>query len=358
MWALLLALVLGCGAPPALTPWTVSLPAYITPMPVPADNPMTVEGVELGRRLFYDPLLGADGVVSCASCHQQARAFTDGLPVSVGAFGRRTRRNSMPLFNLAWSPALFWDGRAASLEEQVLQPIEGEDELARDLDAVLRDLAERRPYPALFAAAFPGEGLTRQTLAKALAQFVRSLVSFGAPIDQLGRGFEPQGAQLRGSAMFEGPLPREGGVEDLCNVCHEQRAALSAEGPIEHRGLFTDNRLRHNGLPADPGDRGRAEVSGRAEDEGLFRVPSMRNAAVTGPYFHDGRAADLPAVLEHYNTGLHDAPTLDPVLRGPDGAPLRLELGAAELEDMTAVMDLFTDTVFLGNPLHGPPAER
>jgi cytochrome c peroxidase len=345
-------------APPAAlagpTPHTVTLPAGIAPMPLPDDNPLTVEGVELGRFLFYDPLLSGNNTQSCASCHQQARAFTDGKARAVGAHGNEVRRNSMQLANLAWEPSFFWDGRAESLEALVPQPIQDPTEMAQEMPALLDELRRHPDYPARFEAAFPGQALDEALIAKAIAQFLRTLVSFGSFMDRFASSkHELTDPQRRGMELLSSPMPlgAQDGRKDVCNGCHEfQRGLLTEDGA----GLYTNAKARNNGLAPDPADQGIFERSGAPDDLGRFKVPTIRNVGYTAPYMHDGRFATLDEVVGHYNEAVRDLPTVDEFLRY-QGAPVRLGLDEAQVADIVAALALFDDPGFIANPAFSDP---
>lgn len=345
--------LLACTAPP--TPLTLELPAYVAPPPMPADNPLTVEGVALGRRLFYDPGLSADGALSCASCHQQARAFTDGLPRSLDRFGQPLPRNAMSLVNLAWEPSFTWDGARDSIEAQALAVLTNPREHAQDLDALSARLRADRSYRAAFTAAFPDEGVSPQNIARALAQFIRTIVSFDAKIDQMGRGeYEMSPLEARGSDVLIAPLPAgsPAAQPDLCNRCHDQLAGLRPGEGFPKAGLFASPGYFDDGQPSE--DPGRAGVSGDEADRGRFRAPTMRNIAVTGPYLHDGRFASLEALLRSYDTHLSASRDLPDTLR-PGGQPTPLGFSDADIEAVLAVLALFTDETLLSDPRYGPP---
>jgi cytochrome c peroxidase len=337
----------------------LKLPDHIKTPEIPKDNPLSEAGIQLGRHLFYDPVLSGTDDQSCSDCHQQALGFTDGRKIAVGARGTPALRNTMSLTNLAWSSALMWDGRAPSLEAQALIPIEDPLEMDQPLDELVTQLQGHPEYPQKFQAAFPDEPISEVLIARALAQFVRTLTSFNAPIDQLateedlgrrvdGEGVEFTKQQARGSELLTGRLPKSDpeGILDMCNSCHDQYQGLAAEagtpsGVENHdiRGLFSGTGLSHNGLSDSPD---------------VFVIPTIRNIALTGPYMHDGRFETLTEVLEHYNAHMADVPQLDPRLRGP-GGPHRLKLSPVDIEDMVALLDLFTDETFLNNAAFGPP---
>ena len=306
------------------TGYPLVIPAGFSPLPVPADNPLTVAGVGLGRRLFFDPILSVDSTVACASCHDPALAFSDAERFSRGVAGR-TRRQSMSLANVGWAPSLFWDGRAPSLEAQVLEPVVDPVEMGETWQNVEAKLRRHPDYPALFAAAFPGERITRHHVARAVAQYERTLISAGSRYDRFERGeatFDVD--QALGLALYFGE-------RGDCHHCHGT-------------SLLTDNRFHNNGLDAEAAALGRAEVTGSDADVGRFRSPSLRNVALTAPYMHDGRFATLEEVLDHYDGGMHRDARLDPLLLGqPDPR------GFSDLERdaLIAFLHTLTDTAFI-----------
>lgn len=338
---------------PGVEPYVIKLPAKVSAMPVPADNPLTVPGVELGRWLFYDPILSGNNTQSCADCHQQSRSFTDGRQVAIGSEGKPGRRNTSPLVNLAWQTSFFWDGRARTLEDQALMPIQDPLELNQDVDALLEELREHPDYPRRFEAAFPGGGVTRENLAKALAQFLRALVSFDAKIDRIERGeYTMNEAEAHGMYVLRVVAHDEPGGRGDCDDCHVPNSGL-APG-LQAAGLFLNNDFRNNGV-GDARDHGRKEITGRDADEGRFKVPSLRNVAVTGPYMHDGRFATLREVLEHYNA-LPDSEALDDSLK-VEGKPLRMEIPEEVIDALLDLAGLYTDEAFLSNPAFSNPFE-
>ncbi|HZR34830.1 MAG TPA: cytochrome c peroxidase [Nevskia sp.] len=332
--AVALAAVLG-----AALPWTRAAlaerdtPRFRVPAGWPAPrydfaaNPVTPAGFALGRRLFYDPILSRDGSIACASCHQQFAAFAHlDHRVSHGIGGVNGRRNAPGLFNLAWQPELMWDGAAHQLETQPVAPISNPLEMGGSLALAVDRLRREPRYPALFERAFGSPGIDSQRLLRALAQFTGSLVSAGSRYDRAQRG------ELAFTAQEQAGLEL---FRQRCAGCHREP-------------LFSDFSYRNNGLDAAPRDAGRAGVSGRAEDRGRFRVPALRNVALTAPYMHDGRYGSLQQVLDHYGGGIQRSPTLDPLLA--DAAPFSPEQRAALL----AFLDTLTDEDFVHDPRFAP----
>ncbi|GAB3318508.1 cytochrome-c peroxidase [Larkinella ripae] len=309
---------------------------------IPADNPMTQEGVHLGRLLFYEPRLSKTGTISCGSCHQQARAFTDGLALSVGVSGKPTRRNAMSLVNLLWVRRFFWDGRSGSLEEQTLLPLAHADEMGAGPGDAAGMLQKNAPYPALFRRVFGSDTITDARISKAIAQFERSLISADSPYDRYLAGtYSLTAPEERGLRLFSAvPNPEKGVRGGSCAHCHG--------GPRLMQELF-----HNNGLDQQAADPGRQEVTGLTLDHGRFRVPTLRNITLTAPYMHDGRFATLAAVLDHYSEHVQDNTALPrELIPGRAGG---LGLTSAEKTDLLAFLNLLTDTVFVNNPRFSDP---
>lgn len=287
-------LAVGSGAQVPL-----GLDAY---MPVPDDNPLTPARIALGRRLFFEARLSQDERLACATCHNPARAFADARPTSVGLHGRAGHRNVPALINRGYGASFFWDGRAPSLEAQVLQPIDNPRELGAGVGAAMARLAGDADYERAFIAAF-GRAINRLDLARALAAYVRSIRSGGSRFDEYAAG-RPDAltAEARlGLRLFRGKAN--------CSACHV--------GPT-----FTDERIHNTGVAWRHGalsDPGRAVVTGRSEDRGGFKTPTLREIARTAPYMHDGSIATLADVIAFYDGGGHPNPALDAEIR-----PLRL----------------------------------
>ncbi len=318
------------------TPFKYDLPAYAPRLPrAPADNPTTVEGVSLGRFLFYDKRLSGDNTQSCASCHNQADAFTDsGRRLSVGILGIEGKRNSMPLFNLDFADRFFWDGRARSLEEQALMPIEDHTEMAENLPQLVKELQADKSYPAKFFAAFGTSEISEELIGKAIAQFLRSMVSFRSKYDSvrfLNKGFFSESEQ-RGYELF---FSESGGD---CFHCHSEGNLLFSTFTFENNGLTAASQIE------DFPDPGLGSVSGRPEDYGLFKVPSLRNVALTAPYMHDGRFATLKEVLDFYSDSLQYSLNIN----YSNLKRIHLELGGMKLSeeekwDIIAFLKTLTD---------------
>jgi cytochrome c peroxidase len=329
----------------AAHPEPLYLPAKCTPYPfqmsaafpipdLPRDNPLLVERVELGRNLFFDKRVSINDLQSCADCHSQEKAFTDGRRTALGAEGRFGPRKTMPLSNLAWKKEFFWDGRAKSVRELVLQPIQNPIEMHQSLTNLCVKLARAdAKYPSLFSAAFGSPEITAEKIALALENYALTLTSFNAKFDHVLRGedkFTPE--EQRGFELFSREYdPRRQQFGADCFHCHG--------GP-----LFQSQGFANNGLDAEFKDLGRYEVTKRDGDQGKFAVPSLRNIAVTGPYMHDGRFRTLEEAVEHYCSGVRRSATLDPNLaKHPDGG---VPLPAEDKRALVAFLKTLTDDRF------------
>lgn len=287
--------------PAKFTPYRFTMSRTFPVPDLPRDNPLIVERVSLGEKLFNDKRLSRDGTISCASCHHSDAAFTDGLKVSLGIEGRRGDRNAMPLFNLAWKREFFWDGRAKSLRGQVLMPIQDHREMDETLEKVCEKLTASPEDVRLFGQAFGSPGITAEKVSLALEQYLLTLSARDSRFDRAFAGKATLSEEeKRGFELFMTEYePRTGQYGADCFHCHGG-------------ALFSDQQFHDNGLEGDTA--GRAKVSGSASDQGKFATPSLRNVALTAPYMHDGRFATLEEVIEHYSTGIHRRPTLDPNL--------------------------------------------
>lgn len=294
----------------------------------PADNALTEERALLGKRLFYDPQLSRTNEISCGSCHQQRAAFADPNPVSTGVEGRTGTRNAPSIANAAWGKSFFWDGRARSLEEQAGKPIENPLEMDSPLADAVAKVAADPSYAEAFQNAY-GEAPSESSLQKALASFVRSVVSGSSAYDRHLRGddsdFGP--ARKRGEALYLSEKAE-------CFHCHPA-------GSLSNEGYF------NNGSYTDGGDTGRQQVTGRVGDVGKFKVPGLRNIALTAPYMHDGSVPTLEAVIEQYDAGGRGDPTTDSQIKP-------LSLTSEEKADLLEFLQSFTDDSLLSDPRFAP----
>ncbi len=287
-------------------------------------NKLTQQGFLLGRKLFYDPLLSKDGEISCGSCHQQFAAFaTYDHDLSHGVNNTFSTRNAPSLVNLAWMPAWHWDGGINHIEVQPLSPITAKNEMSANLDTVLFILKKDTSYRRMFKAAFGDANINSQRMLKALAQFTGSLISANSKYDMVKRGEASFTAyEERGYEVFK----------KNCETCHKEP-------------LFTDNTFRNNGLALNRfADIGRQQITLLSSDSLKFKVPTLRNAALSFPYMHDGRIYSLPQVIDHYTSKIDTSqPTLDSLLRN------RLTISKKEKNELVYFLYTLNDSAFLKN---------
>jgi cytochrome c peroxidase len=327
-------------------PYPLVYPAYYgNRINIPADNPLTREGVYLGRMLFYEPALSSTNRLSCSSCHLQQFAFTDGRAFSPGVDGILTSRNAMSLANVLWTRNFFWDGRAASLEDQALTPLTSQHEMGQPLSVSAAKLDRIRDYPPLFQAAFGSDSITGDRIIKAIAQFERTMISAGSRYDAYLRGeYQPTPDETAGIALFmTDPQPEKGIRGGGCAHCHG--------GPRIAAELF-----HNNGLDSFPKDHGRENITGLPADRGRFRVPTLRNIALTAPYMHDGRFPTLEQVLEHYSEHILSSPSLSPLMRHSNEAGGRgIMLTGPEKARIISFLHMLTDSTFISDPRYTDP---
>ncbi len=287
-----------------------------------ANNPLTEEGFQLGRKLFYDGRLSKDGNFACASCHQQFAAFaTYDHDLSHGFHDQFTSRNAPPLFNLAWKKLYHWDGGINHIEVQALSPMTAPNEMAENVDSVLVKLRKDTSYVRMVKSAFGSTTINSQKMLKALAQFVGSMVSADSKYDKVKRGEDEfNSVEAHGYDLFKAN----------CANCHKEP-------------LFTDNSFRNNGLSLNNylKDYGRMIITGDPADSLKFIVPSLRNVSVTFPYMHDGRLYSLYKVVDHYRKGIQLSPTLDSSLRKP------INMTDADRDALVYFLHTLKDTSFL-----------
>jgi len=313
------------------------VPAHFPLTVWPEDNEPTAEGVALGRRLFHDTRLSINNTQSCASCHHQAAAFAEPLAVSRGAEGQTGSRNAMPLFNLAWKPGFFWDGRAPTLRDQVLRPIQDPLEMHETLPGVIAKLNADPGYQREFKEVFKRDEIRAEDLALALEQFLLTQISGQSKLDlaHQSQGKLTEQEQLGFQLFFTESDPARGIRGADCFHCHGG-------------AHFTNNQFLNNGLDAEAQlrDMGREKVTQKTADRGKFMVPSLRNVALTAPYMHDGRFQTLEQVIEHYDHGIQRSATLDPNLAKHLGWG-GLRLNAAEKAALVAFLKTLTDETFV-----------
>lgn len=313
---------------------------------IPADNPTTKQGVYLGRMLFYETKLSANNTLSCSSCHQQDKAFTDGRALSPGVDHVLSTRNSMSLANLLWARKFFWDGRAEGLEQQAPTPLTNPHEMGQSLEASAQKLSQTPAYLPLFKLVYGDENITGDRIVKAITQFERTLISANSRYDQyLNKTYQPTVDELKGMELFNNaPQPEKGIRGANCAHCHG--------------GVKTYMELFHNnGLDSVPKDAGMQTLTGLAADKGRFKVPTLRNIALTAPYMHDGRFKTLDEVVDHYSEHIVESASLSSFLRGESNEPggKSLKLLPHEKKQIIAFLNMLTDSAFIHNPEFADP---
>ena len=307
----------------------------ILPPVIPSNNPLTEEGIELGKKLFFDKKLSVNGSQSCADCHKPSNSFTDARQYSIGVDNIQGTRNSMPLFNLAWNydDRFFWDGRELSLERQVFDPITNPIEMHNTIANLVQELQIDSEYPEMFLKAFGTEIIDSVQIGKAIAQYERTIISANSKFDKYLLGQTTLTIQEEeGFNIF---MDEERGD---CFHCHGN----------ENNPLWTDNKFHNNGLDNNFSDLGLGAVTGNPNDNGKFKTPSLRNLEFTAPYMHDGRFSTIDEVINHYSEGLEDSHTIDPLMKmvSQGGVQLSFE----EKANLKAFLLTLSDYDFISNP--------
>lgn len=322
------------------TPYSLKFPAWaadslFNPI-VPYDNPLTVEGIALGRHLFYEKALSRDNDLSCGSCHLQQHAFSDPRRYSVGLDGQQGTRNAMALVNLAWSHFFFWDARSLTIELQAFEPVRDHRELFNSWPEIIQRLKEKPGYEQQFQQAFGTMEFDSLHVVFALAQFERTLVSFDSPFDRFHYGCDSSAltpAQQRGKDLFFGRAH--------CMDCHELPG-------------FQDHTVINIGLDSVITDPGMGGYTGKAWHMGRFKTPTLRNIAASAPYMHDGRFATLREVIDFYADDVHlNTPNFDDHMFAWKLGVVRLD--EHDREDLVQFLTALTDSTFLTDPHLAPP---
>lgn len=288
------------------------------------NNPLTEKKIQLGRKLFYDPIFSRDSTISCASCHLQATGFTHiDHELSHGIDGKVGTRNSMTLQNLAWSNSFMWDGGVNHIEMQALAPITSEVEMDEKIENIVLKLNKDETYKKLFYEAFGSKEITGQLTLKAISQFLVELKTFNSKYDKVLKGeMKFSEMESKGYEIFK----------NKCSSCHKEP-------------LFTSNQFKNNGLEIDVtlNDYGRMKITQNPKDSLLFKVPTLRNIEFSFPYMHDGRFSNLIEVINHYNNGIKKSKTLSKELKKP------LNLSDKERTELVSFLKTLTDKEFLFN---------
>ena len=314
-------------------------------MPVDANNPMTVEGIALGKKLFFDPILSRDSTLACAGCHKQADGFSDIRRLSRGVDDLFGRRNAQALVNLAWQKdRFFWDGRVSTLREQALKPVEDALEMHLPWPIAEFRLQNNTVYKDLFFKAFGIHSITKEYVTKAIEQFEMTLVSYNSKFDKYTRGEVPLSiSEIKGFDIFK----TEKGD---CFHCHSSTAP---EVFISPDRTFANNGLDSVDNVTDFLDFGLGEFTNDLADYGRFKIPSLRNLAFTAPYMHDGRFQTLDEVIDFYSDGPKGSPTLEPIMREKANKRLEttghwgLDLTPSQKADLKAFLLTLSDSSFV-----------
>lgn len=298
---------------------------YLRPaeVPYPADNKPHARRTALGEKLFFDKRLSGSNSMSCATCHDPAKGWSDSLPTAIGAGGHVLGRATPTILNTAYNAVQFWDGRARTLEQQAVGPIVAAGEMNQNMDELINELKRVKSYRTMFKGAYPGEGITADTIAKALAAYERTIVSQTSPFDKWVKGDKKaiSASAQRGFKLFEGKAN--------CTACHMD-------------WNFADDGFHNIGL-AKQDDKGRFAHIPVKVLRGAFKTPTLRNVTLTAPYFHDGSAKTLMEVMEHYNKGGVDlGKGLDPNMKP-------LKLSKKEMQDVVEFMKTLTDIKPVGH---------
>ena len=327
------------------TPYAFSSGSFPAPI-IAGDNALTEQGVQLGRMLFYEKTLSKNNMIACASCHKQEFAFDDTAKFSIGVLGLKGKRQAMAIFNTAWhTNEFFWDGRAHLLRDQSLLPIQDTLEMFETLPNIISKLSNNPMYKVQFVKAFGTSEVTSEKISKAMEQFMNSIVSNESKYDKY----------LAGSATL---TPSEDNGRKLFFMEYNQffPAQSGAECSHCHSGFnFTNNDFMNNGMDTDASitDIGREKVTNNVADKAKFKVPSLRNIALTAPYMHDGRFKTLEEVVDHYNNGLKASTYIDPALENTRGTGLMLT--AQQKTDLVNFLKTLTDNSLVNNPKYKSP---
>jgi cytochrome c peroxidase len=327
------------------TPYPIVVPQGWVKPEIPADNPQTIEGIELGKMLFYDPILSVDSSISCSSCHKIQGSFTDNVAVSTGVQNRKGTRSSMALVNMAFmNKGLFWDGRVKTLESQALLPIEDHLEMAENWAVAEQKLRRHKNYPALFRKAFgisAKSEITRDLAAKAIAQFERNIISKDSRFDKFKQDpdkFPLTDDEISGYQMFTNSVTSLPDAQ--CGHCHSG-------------SLLSTNEYLNNGLQeaADLDafkDKGLGGFTGNKFDNGKFRVPSLKNMGFSAPYMHDGSLATVDDVMKHYMSGGKFSPNKEPLIQ-------QVKLNNIQKNQVLLFLKTLDDSIFVKNPAYQNP---
>jgi cytochrome c peroxidase len=325
------------------TPYELKIPSHFPDMIIPDDNPMSVQGVALGRKLFYEKQLSGDNTMSCGSCHGPESSFSDPNQFSTGIDGIQGNRNSMALINLGWQTSFFWDGRAKTLEEQILGPVPNPIEMHQSWKDAVAKLNGSVEYRNLFFMAFGEAGIDSIKVAKSIAQFLRTMISGSSKYDVMYKYENNLSLNSEEQSIYTTITPSEWAGYDLF------KSLNGADCFHCHKGTMMQvNGFSNNGLDASFSDLGRGAITGLVGDNGKFKIPTLRNIALSAPYMHDGRFTTLDEVIDHYSFGIQQSPSLDPLIEY--SAQGGVQLDAMEKDLLKQFLLTLTDYNFINNP--------
>lgn len=325
------------------TPYLLKIPSHFPDMIIPADNPMTVEGVALGRKLFYEKRLSGDNSQACASCHAPANAFSDPNQFSTGIDGLEGNRNSMALINLGWQTSYFWDGRAQTLEQQILGPVVNPIEMHESWPNAVKKLNADMEYRNMFYRAFGESGIDSIKVAKAVAQFLRTMISGQSKFDVMYKFENNLSLTSAEQGIYTTVTAEEWAGYDMFKSLNGADCFHCHNGP-----LMQVQKFSNNGLDATFTDIGRGGVTGNPNDNGKFKVPTLRNIAYSAPYMHDGRFTTLDDVINHYSFDIVNSPTIDPLIEYAFQGGVQLD--AFEIDLIKKFLLTLSDPTFINNP--------
>ena len=330
------------------TPYQLKIPTHFPDMIIPSDNPMTAEGVELGRFLFYEKRLSGDNTMNCASCHMPEHSFSDPNKYSVGIDGVFGNRQSMALINIGWENFFFWDGRETTLESQILEPVTNPIEMHQSWKDAIHKLNSDVTYRNRFFKAFGEEGVDSVKATKAIAQFIRTMISSESKFDVMYKYENNLALNSSEQAMLSTIDLDEWAGYDLFKSLNGADCFHCHNGP-----LMRVKKFSNNGLDATFSDLGRGGVTQNPEEYGKFKVTTLRNIAFTAPYMHDGRFTTLDEVIEHYSSGIHMSPTIDPLIEFANQGGVQLD--AQEKYLLKKFLLTLSDYNFINNPSFKDP---
>ena len=330
------------------TPYALEIPSHFPQMQIPTENQLTEEGVLLGRFLFYEKRLSGDNSQSCASCHSPLAAFSDPNQYSTGIDGIQGDRNSMALINLGWQTFFFWDGREKTLEEQILQPVINPIEMHESWKNAINKLKADEKYRNLFFRAFNTQDFDSTHASKAIAQFLRTLVSATSKYDIMYKSIYGFTLTPQENTILASVTPDEWAGYDLFKSLNGADCFHCHNGP-----LMQINTFSNNGLDANPLDFGRELVTNNPNDRAKFKVPTLRNIEFSAPYMHDGRFATLEEVINHYSSGIQMSATIDPNIEYASQGGVQLD--ATQKSLLKKFLLTLTDHEFINNPKFQDP---